>query len=142
MNWLTYAFLTIFFYAFFDFFLKLSAGKIHDMFGVTIINFLSTIIVSAFLIFAKFRNENIFQVKQGGYLYSILAGISIGLASLFFIKMFATGVNLSIGVPLVRIGIVLLAGILGALLLKESINLQYLIGFALALVGLYLLVMK
>ncbi|GAI86232.1 unnamed protein product, partial [marine sediment metagenome] len=75
-------------------------------------------------------------------LYSVLAGVSIGLASLFFIKMFASGANLSIGVPLVRIGIVLLASVLGILILKEGFSFRYLIGFALSLIGLYLLITK
>jgi uncharacterized membrane protein len=73
-------------------------------------------------------------------LYSTLAGVAIGFATIFFIKMFATGTNLSIGVPLVRIGIVLLASILGIVLLKEGVNLRYWAGFLLSLAGLYLLI--
>jgi len=64
----------------------------------------------------------------------------IGLASIFFLKMFATGTNLSVGVPLVRIGIVLIATILGLVVLKEGFNVRFLVGFFLAIFGLYILV--
>ena len=73
-------------------------------------------------------------------LYSTLAGIAIGFATITFVKMFATGTNLSVGVPLVRIGIVLLASILGFVFLKEAVSLKYLAGFLLALLGLYLVI--
>ena len=56
--------------------------------------------------------------------------------------MFARGKNLSIGSPLVRVGTVLFASILGILLLKESINVKYAVGFLLSLLGLFLIVTK
>lgn len=142
MNWLGFAVLTIIFYALFDFFMKLSAERIHAGIGGSIINLVSTIVLLVFIAFLKLRGEIIPAAKPGGILYSLLAGISIGFATIFFLKMFATGVNLSIGVPFVRVGIVLLASILGILLLKEGFTLRYIIGFILALVGLYLLIAK
>lgn len=142
MNWLIFALLTVIFYALFDFFLKLSAERIHAGIGGFIINFVSTVVLLAFIAFIKLRGELIPATKPGGTLYSFLAGISIGFATIFFLKMFATGVNLSIGIPFVRIGIVFLASILGILLLKEGFTLRYIIGFILALAGLYLLIVK
>jgi len=56
--------------------------------------------------------------------------------------MFATGINFSIGVPLVRIGIVLLAFLVGILVLKENPSLPQIAGLVLALIGLYLVVAK
>lgn len=56
--------------------------------------------------------------------------------------MFATGINFSIGVPLVRIGIVLLAFLVGVLILKENPSLPQIVGLVLALTGLYLVVAK
>lgn len=142
MNWLTFAILTIIFYALFDFFMKLSAERIHASVGGFIINLVSTIVLLVFIALLKLRGESIPSPKPGGTLYSLLAGASIGLATIFFLKMFATGVNLSIGIPFVRIGIVLLASVLGILLLKEGFTLRYIIGFILALAGLYLLIVK
>ena len=140
MNWLTFALATIVFYSLMDFFIKISSDKIHSGLGGFIINFVSTIVLLIFLLYSKLQGEKVLETKPGGLLYSTLAGASIGFATIFFIKMFATGTNLSIGVPLVRIGIVLLASMLGIVLLKEGVSLKYLLGFLLSLVGLYLLI--
>jgi len=60
------------------------------------------------------------------------------VASIFFIRMFALGTNLSIGIPLVRVGMVVLGSLLGILILKEGFNARYLLGFLLSAFGLYL----
>lgn len=82
------------------------------------------------------------NMKPNGLLFSILAGIMVGLASIFFTKLFAIGTNLSIGVPIVRIGMVVFASILGVLLLKEGINVKYVVGVLLSLTGLFLVITK
>jgi len=140
MNWLTFALATIVFYSLMDFFIKLSSTKIHSGLGGLIINFTSTVVLLVFLIFSKLQGEKVLETKPGGLVYSVLAGGAIGIATITFLKMFATGTSLSIGVPLVRMGIVLLASLLGIFLLKESVGLRYVAGFLLSLVGLYLLI--
>lgn len=142
MNWLVLALGAAIFNALMDFFVKLASGKIHEGLGGFIINIFATIVLLVFVIISKLKGEQIFNIKPGGLGYSVLAGISIGIATICFIKMFAIGTNLSTGVPLVRISMILIASILGFLFLKEAINLRYLIGFLLSLVGLYLLITK
>lgn len=140
MTWLTFALVTIVFYSLMDFFIKLSSDKIHAGLGGFIINFVSTIVLLVFISYSKFQGEKVLETKPGGVLYSTLAGVAIGFATIFFLKMFATGTNLSLGVPLVRLGIVILASLLGIILLKEGFNLKYLIGLLLSLAGLYILI--
>jgi len=140
VSWLTLALLTIVFYSLMDFFIKLSSDKIHSGLGGFIINFVSTAVLFIFLIFSKFQGEKVFETKPGGALYSVIAGLAIGFATIFFLKMFATGTNLSIGVPLVRTGIIVLASILGIVFLKEGFNIKYAFGLFLSLIGVYLLV--
>lgn len=142
MNWIVFAVLTIISYAIFDFFLKLSAERIHGGLGGFLINLVATLVLLAFIAYNKLRGETLTTPKPGGILYSILAGISIGFATIFFMKMFSANVNLSIGIPFVRIGIVLLASMLGILLLKEGFTIRYVIGMLLALLSLYLIIGK
>ena len=142
MSWLTFALLTIVFYSLFDFLVKLSSSRIHGGLAAFIMNIVSAVVVLIYLIFLASKGEKVIDIKQNGLLFSTLAGLAIGLASIFFVKMFATGTNLSIGVPLIRIGIVLFTSVLGVLLLKETINLKYLVGFILASIGLYLIITK
>lgn len=125
-----------------DFFIKLSSGKIHEGLGGFVINAAASTVLLMSVILAKARGEIIFETKPGGLIYSILAGIAIGITTILMLKVFALGVNLSIGIPIFRIGIVLIASLLGILLLKEAVSLKYLVGFVLSLIGLYLLVAK
>src|SRR3989344_7118651 len=138
MNWLTTAFFTIIFYSTFDLFVKLASGKINDNLGAAIMNITSFMVAIVwFLIRAQFGGETA-GVTRPGLTYSILAGVFVGLASIFFIRMFALGVNLSVGVPLVRVGMVVVGSLLGILILKEGFNARYLLGFLLSASGLYL----
>lgn len=140
MNWLILALGTVICYSIFDYFVKLSSDKIHSGLGTLMINVFSLTIPLLFVIYSYFQGQKVFEVKSGGYLYSALAGLVIGLAGVFFIKMFSLGVNLSVGVPLVRIGIVIGGSLLGIMLLKEGFNSKYLAGVMLSLVGLYLII--
>lgn len=140
MNWLELSLSTIIFYSLFDFFLKLSSDKIHSGLGSFIINLTSAIVLFVYLIYLRFSGDRTFEIKSGGLLYSIISGIAIGLASIFFIRLFALGTNLSVGVPLVRIGMVILGSILGIFILKEGFNIKYIIGLIVSLFGLYLII--
>lgn len=138
MNWLGFAILTAIFYSLFDFFVKLTSDKMHPLLGGFIINFVSAVILLVLVIVAKFNGDKVFAIKPNGIFYSVLAGIAIGLVTVTFFKMFATGTNLSTGSLIVRVGTVVLATILGVVLLKESVNLKYILGFLVSMVGLYL----
>jgi len=138
MNWLTTALFTILFYSVFDLFVKLASGKINDSLGAAIMNIVSFVVAFGWFLI-KMRMGVPTAVTRLGMTYSILAGVFVGLASIFFIRMFALGVNLSIGVPLVRVGMIVLGSLLGILVLKEGVNVKYLLGFLLSATGLYLL---
>ena len=140
MNWLTFALATIVFYSLLDFFAKISSDKIHSSLGGFIINFVAMIVLLFFLLYSKLQGEKILDTTPGGVLYYTTAGVAIGFATILFLNMFATGTNRSIGVTLVRIGIVILASLLGVTFLKEGVNLKYMVGFLISLAGLYLLI--
>lgn len=140
MNWILLSLATILFYSLFDFFLKLSSDKINSGLGAFLLNFISAIVLLVYLVYLKLNGQKIIEYKSNGLLYTLIAGIAIGLASIFFIRVFAVGVNLSVGVPLIRIGMVVLASFLGIIFLKEGFNLKYLVGFIVSLFGLYLII--
>lgn len=66
----------------------------------------------------------------------------IGLASITFIKMFSTGSNLSTGVAVVRVGMVMVGLLLGIIILRENLALKQLLGIIIAIVGLALVLVK
>lgn len=144
MNWLGFAILTIIFYALFNFFLKLSSERIHAGLGGFIISLISSVVLLVFLGFTKLiRGEEFFSsTKPGGILYSLLAGLFVGIATIVNIKMYSMRVSLSVGVPLTSIGTVFLVSLIGILILKEGITARYVVGFTLSLLGLYILITK
>ena len=97
-------------------------------------------VVALFLLYSSTNGEKINYFKTEGVVYAIIAGILVGFASIFFIKMFSSGAELSIAVPLVRVGTVLVSVLIGVLFLKEGFNPKFLIGFLLSMSGLYLLI--
>ena len=138
MNWILLALTSALTFSLADLFGKLSSDKLNPYLGTFIINLSAALILLIPLTYFYLKGENIFAVKPPGIQYAILAGISVGIASLFMFKTFATGVNLSISVPVVRTGMVITATILGVVLLKEGISLKAILGIGFAVVGIYL----
>jgi len=137
MNWLTTALASIFFYSTFDLFVKLSSSKINSGLGNALINVGSLLTAFIWYLLISVRQGDTGYSKNGIVL-SLIAGVLVGLAGLFFIRLFSMGVNLSVGVPLVRVGMIVLGSLFGILLLKEGVNLKFGVGFILSLLGLYL----
>lgn len=94
-----------------------------------------------YLIWAKSKGVKFFFSNEG-LIYATIGGIMIGLASITFIKMFSTGSNLSIGVAVVRVGMVILAVLLGIFLLQEKLEVRQILGIVLSLFGLGLILFK
>ncbi len=135
MTWLSYALITAVTYALFDFFVKRTAGKIDDGLAALIMNFLSFVVLVVYVFIQKLRGVELFSTT-GGVSNAITAGVLVGLASITFIKMFSTGSNLSTGVAVVRVGMVILGVLFGVLLLQEKLVSSQYIGLALAILGL------
>lgn len=142
MSWLILALSAAIFSAVMDFFIKISSGKIHVSLSGFIINFSAALVLLFFLLWSKLKGEEILSFKTNGLIWSVLAGIAVGLATVAILRMYELGTNLSLGSPIIRIGAVVLAVALGILFLKESINFRFIVGFAVSLLGLYLLAGK
>ena len=115
---------------------KQSAGKISPSLG-TLIYAVTTIAIP--LVWTLWtRAHGGLQVTRDGVLWSIAVGISFSIFTGLMFLLFSQGVNLSIGSPIVRMGGIVLAATLGIVVFREGLNLQYLIGFVLAAVGIFL----
>lgn len=137
--WLIFALLSAFFNSLMDLFTKLSSGKIHVGAGATLICFFATIPTLIYLLISKFRGQEI-DISKGGVLFSALAGLTVGVATIFAYKMFDTGVNLSIAVPVLRVSMIVIACFLGITLLKESVSWKLIVGLLFSFLGLYLII--
>lgn len=138
--WIVYALITIVGYAGMDFFIKRASGKIDDFLGTVIINFFALIPALIVYLWLKISNNEILFTKEGA-MYSMIAGIFIGIGSITLIKMFASGTNLSLGSPVVRIGTVVLTVLIGILLLNETFTTKQIIGIILSVIGISFLIL-
>lgn len=66
-------------------------------------------------------------------------GIAFGFFAGLLFFLFSHGVNLSLGVPVIRLGGIACASVLGIIVLQEPVNFQSLAGFALAALGIFLI---
>ena len=67
---------------------------------------------------------------------------SFSAVVVFLNLTFVSGVNLSVGTPVIRMAGITLASLLGILVFGEGISWRYVLGFALAVLGLYFIVTK
>lgn len=139
MGWLVFTLLSAFFNSLMDLFTKFSSGKIHDGVGATFICVFAAIPTLIYTVYSKLDGQQIYTSKEG-FFFSALAGLTVGTATIFAFKMFATGVNLSLAVPVLRISMILIACFLGLFLLKESLSWKLILGLILSFIGLYLIV--
>ena len=140
MTWLIYALVTAFLYAVFDVFVRLSSDKISHITGAVWMNTVAALTVSIFFIYNYIIGTKLLEVKQHGWLFATLAGISVGLLSMTFIRVFAEGANVALGITVVRAGGIVIATLIGVLILKEDITLRTAFGILLSVVGVYMVI--
>jgi drug/metabolite transporter (DMT)-like permease len=121
-----------------DFSVKEASGKISPSLG-TLIYALTASSVALVWVFWSRSQEPLFMTSWG-LVWSIATGVTFGTLVVLLFTVFTAGVNLSIGTPVIRLGGIMLAAMLGILVFRESVSLRYVIGFALAVVGILLIV--
>ncbi len=129
----------------YDFFIKLSSGKINPVVGPVVCQTFSAISAFLFLlIFYYFNRRGVLQyaptTTRIGFFFSAVAGalITVALISLFF---FFTnrGVKVSTALPTVLVLRNITLILLGVLILKENLGIIKILGLALSLLGIFLI---
>ena len=78
-------------------------------------------------------------VTRAGALWAVATGLAFGAFAGLLFFLFSHGVNLSLGTPVIRLGGIAFAAMLGIVLLREPFNLQSIAGFVLAALGILLI---
>lgn len=123
-----------------DFCIKQSAGKISPSIG-TLVYAVTTIAIPLVWTFWAKANGGL-DVTRDGILWSVGTGIAFSIFTGLMFLIFAAGVNLSIGTPIIRLGGIVIAASLGIIVFHEGLNVQYILGFVLAFVGILLVVTR
>jgi drug/metabolite transporter (DMT)-like permease len=122
--------------AFADFSIKETAGKITPSLGTLIYALLAILPPLLWTLWTRAHEPLV--ITQNGVLWAAATGLAFGIFTGLMFLLFSQGVDLSIGTPVVRMGGIVVAATLGVLIFREGLNWQYIIGFLLAAIGIYL----
>ena len=143
MSLLVLIILATVFYTLFEIFSAQSGGKIDSNLGPSIFNGLGAIIpIVSYIVYKIFKKEVLIPTTAAGVWYSVLAGVSIALFSILFVKIFEKGGEVSYAIPLIYGGSVVLASATGIFLFKETVSAMQVLGIIAVILGIGLIVVS
>jgi len=125
-------------YGLHNIFTKIAAGHVSDALGGFILEITASLCILSYIVFLVFNHES-FNVNSRGVIFSIFAGICVGVGTVLYFYIFSHGGELSIAGPLVISGGVMLMAIAGIIFFKEKISFIKIAGIVSCIIGLYLL---
>ena len=137
MHWLTLLIVTAVLFGLYNFFIKVSAGHIHEILGAVILQAVALLLGSIAIVYLKLKHVP-FETSERGLLFAILAGLAVGLAEITSFYAFSKGTSASVGIPVIVGGTVIVGTLLGVLFLKEQLHWQHYVGIALILIGIFI----
>lgn len=139
--WILYASLTALFLASADSFVKLASGRISSSLGLLIYGS-CTFATGLVWVITQYCRGVPLGAQPSGILYAIGVGLSFSAVTVGLYLTFGAGARISVASPLIRLGGLVLASLVGFVILREPFSLRYAGGMLLIFVGLYLLVVR
>lgn len=141
MNWLQFSLLTIVLYSIHDVTLKHLAGSVNSTLASILINGSAAIVLLIYLLLQTGAGKTSLSIPfwSTTTLYLLVAGASLGIATITFMNAFASDGQLSIAVPVVYAGVITFCLIVGVVFFKEAIHWKQIIGAGLAIAGIYMM---
>lgn len=138
MNWVPLAILTAGAFALYNFFIKLGSGRIHEVLGAVVLQVSAAVLGAGFALALRLSGRPLPSTGRG-LLWSVLAGVAVGIAEVLTFLVFSRGAPVSLGTPVILGGSVVGVAVLGALVLREPLRLPQLAGMVLIVAGIALL---
>ena len=120
-----------------DFATKQASGRISPALGTVI--YAASALAPALAWTVWTRAHGPLTVTRAGVGWAVATGLAFGAFAGLLFYLFSQGVNLSLGAPVIRLGGIAAAALLGILVLREPFNLQSAAGFVLAALGILLI---
>ncbi len=137
--WLIGSILLAIIFGFFNLFNKLAAGKISDSLGALLVESSAVLCIVLFFVYLNLTGKKLAEATSQGIIFSVLAGVCVGIGSILYFFIFRSKGELSIAGSIVWGGSLLVMAVAGLVLLKEPFSIQKLLGIGLSLIGLFLL---
>lgn len=136
--WWVFAFFNALFASFANLFIKLTTKKLNPFLGALI----SQISALFFILIFFWLSKEGFKGAKEGIMFAFLAGLMTAIAFISWFKMFASGAPLVTGGTLAIMGVIVFTALWGIIILGEKLTLPAFLGFLLALLSAYLLILK
>jgi uncharacterized membrane protein len=120
-----------------DFALKRASGRISPSLGTLIYAVSAMFPPLVWTVWTRAHYPLL--VTRDGVMWSVLTGFAFGAFAGLLFFLFSQGVNLSIGTPVIRLGGIAFAALLGIIVLREPFDVRSLIGFVFAAIGITLI---
>lgn len=141
MNWIVFALFSAAALATADLCVKLAAGKLSNSLGLLLYGSCTFIAGLGWVVADKLRGTELF-VQPSGVAAALGVGVAFSGVTIGLYFTFGAGAPLSLASPLVRIGGLLIASIVGLLLFQEAFTWRYLLGMLLAIGGVCLIITR
>ncbi len=141
MSWLHYAVFAAITLASADVCVKLAAGRLSNSLGVLIYGSCTFLFGLSWVLWQWARGGT-WHVQAGGVLAAIGVGVSFASVTLGLYLTFGAGVPISVGTPVIRVGGIVLASLVGLFLFEEPVTPRYAAGLLLVCGGLYLVITR
>lgn len=136
--WFVAALVAALAYGLHNIFTKIAAGHISDSLGAFLLEITAAICI-LFYIFFLVATDAKFSFTSRGIIFSVFAGVCVGLGTVLYFVIFSRGGELSTAGPLVLVGGVLLMAVAGIVFFKEEVSFIKLTGIVLGLISLWML---
>lgn len=140
-NWIVYAVATVIALATADIAVKLAANRISNSLGMLIYGSSVFLISSLWVLYQYFTGHEFYAERQG-IIAATVVGIAFCSVTIGLYVTFAAGAPVSQASPMIRVGGLIIAALVGLLAFREPFNLQYAIGVVLAVSGVLLIVTR
>lgn len=120
-------------------FIKLSADHIQAILGAVVLQFVAALAGLALLFWMKAAGSVTLHATPRGVWLAVLAGLAIGLVEILTFAIYARGVPVAVGNPLIIGGSLVVTTGIGIVLLREAVSPVQLLAIAMVMAGLGLL---
>lgn len=134
MSWIFLAIIASVFFGFYNYFSGKTGQLSNPLLASFILYLSATIFTFLVMIFSRI-NISKDQIFSNGAKFALLAGLTAGIADIFYLLIFNRKVNISIVLPTVFTLTTIIGSFLGILLEKEDISLTKILGISLSIVG-------
>ena len=138
MNYLTSALLAAVSFGFYNFFVGKAGNKITPFVATILLSVTGALVAILVTLIVKYTGGKI-TVSPEGIKFAILAGLTAGIAEIFYFLTFTKNPSITTVLPIVFTVTVVTGVILGLLFNNESLSTCKFFGMGLSLLALYLL---